>query len=342
MLAAASGSAIAAPVVKAHLDSTTMMMGRIGTLQLVVEESKSTSGHFPLFRKYLEQGYASVCGDSVEMRMPVPVDTVDLGTQRRLLFAVPVQSFDSGAYVLPPFEYVVGNDTARSNTVALKVVPVKVSADDQISDYAGTADPEDPSFWDWVPDWLLDFWWIIIIALLAIVAFIYAMRRYRKQGSLLPRKPEPTPYEEASKALRELKQKGLWEQGMEKEYFTELTEILRRYLYRRFGINALEMTSREILHSLSQNPETKDKRPYFRQILDMADFVKFAKVRPLPDDNIASYDNAVRFVEETKPVPVADDAAAEEENAKGANKKGQKRAAKKSAKKKEAEKGGGR
>lgn len=36
----------------------------------------------------------------------------------------------------------------------------------------------------------------------------------------------------------------------------------------------------------------------------MADFVKFAKVRPLPEDNIASYDDAMRFVEETKPAPV--------------------------------------
>ena len=130
------------------------------------------------------------------------------------------------------------------------------------------------------------------------------LRRYKKVGHILPQKPVPTPYEEAMTALRQLKAKGLWEQGLEKEYYTELTEILRHYLYRRFGINALEMTSRQILHCLSGNPETKDKRAYFRKILDMADFVKFAKVRPLPDDNVASYDNAVRFVEETKPVPV--------------------------------------
>ncbi len=158
-----------------------------------------------------------------------------------------------------------------------------------------------------MPDWILDYWWILLIILLAICAGIYLWSRYRKEGSILGKKPEPTPYEVASAALRELKSKKLWEQGMEKEYFTELTDIIRVYLYGRFGINAMEMTSRQILGSLKNNKETKDKREYIRQIVNMADFVKFAKVRPLPEDNIASYDNAVKFVEETKPLPPVED-----------------------------------
>lgn len=325
----------AAPVVKAHMDTATVMMGKMSNLQLVVEENKSISGHFELFKTLKERGYAGVCGDSVELRMPTRIDTVDMGSTRKLVYTVPVQSFDSGTYLLPQFVYVAGTDTSRSNRVALKVVPVKVSAEDPIADYAGTADPEDPSFWDWVPDWVLDFWWLIIIIILAIAAFLYGMRRYRTNGSLLPKKPEPTPYEEAMSNLRHLKSQGLWEQGMEKEYFTDLTEILRRYLYRRFNINAMEMTSREILRSLAKNPETKDKRSYFRNILDMADFVKFAKVRPLPDDNIASYDNAVRFVEETKPIPKP-----EEETSDGGKAPGSK--GKNKSKKKSAGKGGER
>lgn len=295
-----------ATVVKARLDSTILLMGRMTTLQLDVEEPKTSKGYFELFRTLQERGYASVCGDSVELRMPTKIDTVDAGSMRRMRYTVPVQAFDSGAYVLPRFMYVSGKDTAYSNQVALKVVPVNVKANDPILDYAGTADPEDPSFFDFIPQWMLDFWWIILIVLIAIAGGLYLLRRYRKEGSILPRKPEPTPYEEAISALRNLKEQHLWEQGHEKEYFTDLTEILRRYLYRRFGINAMEMTSRQILHSLSKNDETKDKRAYFRKILDMADFVKFAKVRPLPDDNIASYDYALRFVEETKPVVVED------------------------------------
>lgn len=293
----------AGPVVKAMMDTSTLMMGKMGMLQLMVEEPKDARGHFPLFNQLRERGYVTVLGDTVEFRAPSGVDTVDLGSQRRILFTVPVQAFDSGSYRLPPFEYVTGADTARSNTIELKVAPVSVSADDQISDYAGTADPEDPSVFDWIPDWVVDYWWIVLIGLVIIGAGVYAWHRYRTKGYLIPKKPEPTPYEEAMGRLNNLKGQKLWEQGMEKEYFTELTDILRRYLARRFGINAEEMTSRQIMASLAKNEETKDKRAYFRKILDVADFVKFAKVRPLPEDNIASYESAVRFVNETKPVP---------------------------------------
>lgn len=63
------------------------------------------------------------------------------------------------------------------------------------------------------------------------------------------------------------------------------------------------MTSRQIMETLSERPEAKEKRSYMRNILNMADFVKFAKVRPLPADNVAAYEDAVKFVEETRPSP---------------------------------------
>lgn len=309
---AASALSAGATVVKAHMDSTALTMGKMGVIQLLLEKPAGDKGRFPLFDNVVKQGYVGVLNDSVEFRNPQDPDTIESGRNVRIIFKVPVQAFDSGTYVLPPFEYVSGKDTVRSNSLTLQVVPVAVNADDAIDDYAGTADPEDPGFFDWVPDWVLQWWWLLILILLFVGAFIYAMRRYKKEGSILPRKPEPTPYERAMSSLVALKEKKLWEQGMEKEYFTELTEILRLYLYGRFHINAMEMTSRQILNSLSKNTETKEKRAYFRKILDMADFVKFAKVRPLPDDNIASYDNAVRFVEETKPVEKSEEDEAEE------------------------------
>lgn len=307
----ASTTGRGATVVKAHLDSAVLVMGKIGHLQIVVEEPKKSNGHFELFKSLPERGFIGVCGDSIEFRMPRAVDTVESGINHKVLYDVPVQAFDSGAYVLPAFAYITGKDTVRSNEVALKVVPVQANADDPINDYAGTADPENPSIFDWVPDWVLDYWWLLIILLLAIGAFIFAIRKYRKDGHIMPKKPEPTPYEKAIAGLRDLKERKLWEQGMEKEYYTDLTEILRRYLYGRFGINAMEMTSRQIMNALGKNPETKDKRVYFRKILDMADFVKFAKVRPLPDDNISSYDNALKFVTDTKPLPPEPDKGAD-------------------------------
>jgi len=293
--------------VTAKLDSVNLLMGNMTTLGLEVVQDKGKPGGFPMLRGADPSlGYVGVCGDSIELRTSFKTDTVELGSGRiQINYKVPLQAFDSGTYRLPEFVYVSENDTARSNALTLQVVPVKVSAEDPIAGFAPVAEPEGKRFFDFVPDWFADFWWLILIAVLAVIAFIWAMRRYKKEGTVLKKKPEPTPYEVAMKNLRELKTRKLWEQGMEKEYFTRLTDILRVYLDRRFGINAMEMTTREIMDRLYDS-DVKDKRDYVRQILSVADFVKFAKVRPLPADNIAAYENAVRFVEETKPVPVDD------------------------------------
>lgn len=307
--------------VSAKLDSVNLLMGNITTLGLEVVQDKGKPGGFPMFREANPAlGYVGVCGDSIELRTSFTADTVEVGSGRiQINYKVPLQAFDSGTYRLPAFVYVSESDTARSNVLTLQVVPVKVSAEDPIAGFAPVAEPEGKRFYDVVPDWLADFWWVIILALLAVAAVVWALRRYKKEGTVLKKKPEPTPYEEAIRNLRELKTRNLWEQGMEKEYFTRLTDILRIYLDKRFGINAMEMTSREIMDCLYDS-DVKDKRDYVRQILSVADFVKFAKVRPLPADNIAAYDNAVRFVEETKPVVVDENGAPKNSVEKGSAK----------------------
>ncbi len=214
---------------------------------------------------------------------------------------MPVQVFDSGSYTLPPFVYITADDSILSNTVQFSVHPVKVADNESISDFKDVSDPSDKSFWDWVPDWLYDLWWLWILVIAAIVAAVYFGRKYRRTGKFisLPEKPQPKPWTVALERLGRLKEKNLWENGMEKEYFTELTDILRDYLSQRFGINAMEMTSRQIMHTLADQSDVREKRNYVRKILDVADFVKFAKVRPLPADNVEAFDNAVSFVKET-------------------------------------------
>lgn len=299
--------------VKARLDSVQMLMGNMTTLHLEVVQSKGRPGGFPIFSNPGADGIVGVCGDSVELRTSIHRDTVDLGSGKiQINYKVPVQAFDSGAYRLPEFVYVSDRDSAFSNRVSLKIVPMNVTAEDPIAGFAPVAEPEDKSIFDNVPDWLADYWWLILIILLAAAGGWWAVKRYRKEGTLLKKKPTPDPYQVAMKRLGELKDKKLWEKGMEREYFTELTEILRQYLDSRFGINAMEMTSRQIMDALSSNAEIKEKRGYMRQILNVADFVKFAKVRPLPADNVEAFDNAWKFVEETKPQPEPEENAGKE------------------------------
>ena len=117
-----------------------------------------------------------------------------------------------------------------------------------------------------------------------------------------PKKEEPKlpPHEQAIKELDEIKQQKLWQQGRSKEYYTLITDTLRKYIEERFGINAMEMTSGEILELIRKNSEAQSVYDNLRQILQLADFVKFAKMNPLPDENDLSMMNAYLFVNQTK------------------------------------------
>lgn len=112
--------------------------------------------------------------------------------------------------------------------------------------------------------------------------------------------PKLPPHEQAIKELDEIKQQKLWQQGRSKEYYTLITDTLRKYIEERFGINAMEMTSGEILELIRKNSEAQSVYDNLRQILQLADFVKFAKMNPLPDENDLSMMNAYLFVNQTK------------------------------------------
>lgn len=301
MLQAAPSGAI---MVKSHLDSTTMMMGSVSPLNIEVVQDKTTKGRFPLFDDLGRNGYVTMLNDTIEISAAASPDTIDIGTNRvQINYHMLVQVFDSGYYSIPGLHYVVGNDTVVSNGLFLKIKPVNVTADDRVSPMTGVSNPEDSSIFDILPDWLVKFWWVILLIIAVAVLTIYGVRRYRKQGSLLPPKPETPPHIEAMERLQRLKNRKLWEHGHEKEYYTLLTDILRLYLERRFGINAMEMTTNQIMSVLADDKSMLGSNSKIRQVLDMADFVKFAKVRPLPDDNVKAFENAVKFVEDTTPKP---------------------------------------
>lgn len=302
-------------MLSARLDTATMMMGSVNTLRLEVVQDEGVKGEVPLLRNFGERGYVTLLNDTIELRSDIKVDTTKVGSGRiQIDYKVPVQVFDSGYYRLPEFVYVAGRDSVRSSRLLLIVRPVNVKADDPISPLSDPAEPENPSIFDSLPDWLVYYWWVILLALLLCSGGWWAWRRYRKEGTILPSRPEPPAYDVALGRLQRLKARKLWESGQEKEFYTILTDILRDYLDGRFGIKAMEMTSSQIMDTLAADRTLRDPRQMMRQILDMADFVKFAMVRPLPEDNVKAFDNAVAFVEATRPVekPVGEDEGNEE------------------------------
>lgn len=278
---------------KVRLDSATLLMGKTTALHLEITQDKGARGFFPG-----EQ--ADTLSAMVEIADRPAADTTDLGNNRiQINRDLIIQSFDSGMWIIKPIPYVVNGDTAYCNQLTLKVLPVDVSKMKDIHDIKPVED---------VPfnllDWLPDYWWAWLLGLLLVAGGIWAYRKYYKKGinPLRPGKKRLPPYEEAMINLQNLKAAQLWQQGKEKEYFTGLTDILRVYIDRRFHINAVEMTSSQIIETLKRNDETRAVNEQLEMILEVADIVKFANARPLADDNEVAYRRAVNFVEETRPV----------------------------------------
>lgn len=286
-------------------DSAYLIMGRTTPLHVEVVTTPDAGGVLFAPSDTLVEG--------IEVRGRSVADTTDAGDgQIRITQDLVIQSFDSGNYVIPPIRYIVDNETIKSENIPLKVLPVNV-------DTMKTVHPLGPvigipaHFWDWVPDWIADYWvlWLMLIVLIAgavALYFLWWKRRVRKVVAG-PSRPQPAPeppYDLAIKRLNALSAEKLWENGQDKEFYVRLTDILRQYIDSRFNINAMEMTSDEILKALRSNSEARLPEKYMRQVLEIADYVKFAKMKPFSEDNIKAYNDAMQFVEDTKPLPATD------------------------------------
>lgn len=295
---------VGAQSIKAALDSSQITMGYRTAVRFDIV-SKANQPAEVLVDK-------ATFPPEVEMIDWVNGDTTDIGNGLvEIKRALIIQSFDSGVYTLPSFIMLAGpNDTLRTKPLTLKVNPVDVSKMSDINPIAGAVDFE-RKWYDWLPDWITEYWQFWLAGLLLVIASIcaYLILTKKVEVPLLPKKKPVPPYRLAMLRLAALKEENLWQSGHEKEYYTRLIDILRDYLQGRFGINAMEMTSRQITQRLQQNEATRMSNDRMKRILEIADMVKFAMVRPLPDDNVRAFNEATRFVEETKPVEVPQDGA---------------------------------
>jgi hypothetical protein len=111
------------------------------------------------------------------------------------------------------------------------------------------------------------------------------------------------PHTIALNKLQELRAKKLWQQeDYIKLYHSELTDILRDYIEQRYAVKTQEKTTDEIFAGIKHLDIKDESRSQLRQILILADLVKFAKERPAPAENEQSMDLAINFVTQTQQV----------------------------------------
>lgn len=149
--------------------------------------------------------------------------------------------------------------------------------------------------------WEIFRWILLGLAVAAlIVGIIYIVKRMKAHKPIIELHPEPVipPDERALKALEELRRKEMWQSGKVKEYYTELTDIVRNYLEEAWNINSTDMTSDETLEAYHDSKAFNEGcEAKLRQMLRTADMVKFAKGEPLPNEHTQAMNHAVEFVD---------------------------------------------
>lgn len=210
-----------------------------------------------------------------------------------------ITSFEPGVHVIPSFLFRGQAGSFSTVSLPLEVKEVKVDTTKAIFDI------KQPIAVTYTfMDWLRDNWHWLVFGLAILVMAIILLVYYRKLRKLKPAvveppKPQLPPHVYAMEQLQSLRNKKLWQQDAVKEYHIELTDIIREYLEQRYHIHAMEQTSEEIFAALKAMEIHEQDRNRLRQILLLADLVKFAKAKPVSDENEQSMDNAIAFIHGT-------------------------------------------
>ena len=285
---------ILALIVSATLDSTTLFIGDQTDLHLRAIGEVGEQVTMPVLDKELIPG--------VEIVDRTIVDTLSLKDGRvQYDQYLTVTSFEDSLFYIAPLPFVSGDDTVWSDGLTLNVVqPFEMDTTDMaITDIKGVY--KAPVWW-----WGI-FRWVLLAVLLAGVGvagyylITYLQRRKREEeGNVVMTEPLRPAEEVALEKLDAIKEKKIWQQGQVKEYYTQLTDVVREYIARRFEVSSVEQTSDETLRDIRPLlSERKDLYDQLRKMLTLADLVKFAKWSTTPDENELSLRNAYTFVKET-------------------------------------------
>lgn len=287
-------------VVSASIDSTMLMIGDQTALHLSVTHDAAEQVQLPAFGETLQDG--------IEIVERSGIDTTTLPDGRlQLRQDLTLTSFKDSLFAIEPIAIASGEDTFWTESMALNVVqPFEVDSSLAITDIK---DIEKAPIWWWgIIRWVL----LALGCVLLAVGGYYLWRWYQKN-----RKPEEEPIdpellrpadEVALEKLDEIKAQKIWKDGKVKEYQTELTDVVREYIGRRFDVHSTEKTSDETLQEMkpilmSATSSLNDGKALYerlRKMLQLADLVKFAKWHATPDENEQALITAYDFVNETK------------------------------------------
>ncbi|PID91832.1 MAG: hypothetical protein CSA96_06360 [Bacteroidetes bacterium] len=282
--------------VQTSISTDSIMIGERFKLDLQVEAQSGLNLHLPEFRDTL--------GSNLEVLKMGKTDSMVSEGKTTLSRQLELSSFEPGLVMIPSLEVIYATedrmDTARSMPLMLTVLEPQVDTSKAIMPIKAPLNTP-LTFREALP-WLL---WGCIAGLLALFLF-WLLRRYLRKKEApetgRPKKQLPA-HIQAFAELDELKNDKLWERGELKLFYTRLTDIVRRYIEQQYLIRAMEQTTEEILGMFRKaNNSDELLEDMLRDLLQMADLVKFAKADPGAIDNQTNLNNAYIFVQKTYPL----------------------------------------
>ena len=214
----------------------------------------------------------------LEMVESYKIDTTFEQAKFRLIKKYGLTQFDSGKFTIPQQQVLINDKAFATDSVKVEVRDVLVDTTKQrMFDIKPAIEVHGPSF-----DFKKVFTWLLPIALLlGLVGYVLFRRKKRRAAKeeVLP------PYEEAISALKKLDESHLIHENKSKEYYSNLTEIVKRYLDREVDDSVLESTTDELIERLQLHKDAghfdfdRETIRHLDQILKRADLVKFAKMQ---------------------------------------------------------------
>ena len=285
--------------VHAVIDSTSIRIGAQTKLDIYVNYDASTQKNldvvWPLIEDTIKKGLEVV--NITQIDTTIPNKNKPNIVQQHIQLTV--TSFDTGAYYIAPFKFIINKDTANPlYTEPLHLIVNTVATDTSLAKVKDIKPPYDEPF-DW--RWYLPYAYIGLAILAAIIILIIVIKKLNKKKpqEIIIEKPKIPAHVTALETLDKIKQEAVWKDNKTKEYYSSIADTVRLYIEERFGINALELTSDEIIKIFKSQVIDSESKTKLSQILTLSDFVKFAKQIPIEAEHILTLNNAFDFVHGT-------------------------------------------
>lgn len=293
LLAFSFNSIAQSPVIKATTDTTQIRIGEQFKLHFSATVSPGTKISFP---------FVTDTFNHFELVNRSAIDTVTDADKKTLTLhqQLTLTSFDSGYFVIPPMPFVISESKEKSDTVLteatlMTVITVPVDTTKDIRAIKNIIDVPFP----WL-EYLI--YALIAWVFIALIIYLYNKFKKKKVPIFVPKIPERPAHEIALEGLKRIEEEKLWQQGFTKKYFSEVTDVVRQYIERRFSINAMEQTTDETLKYFTNSLIRNEEKEKLQYILKLADMVKFAKALSIPSENESTMQFAYTFINNTRPV----------------------------------------